>query len=71
MTGTGSDIEPSQGPAITVNTNIETGNDPNGQLYDLGSDPGERQNLAATYPERMREMAAQLAEIRSKGRSRP
>ena len=64
-------IEPSQGPAVTANTNIETGNDPNGQLYDLGSDLGERQNLAAKYPERMREMAARLAEIRSKGRSRP
>ena len=64
-------IEPSQGPAVTANTNIETGNDPNGQLYDLGSDLGERQNLAAKYPKRMREMAARLAEIRSKGRSRP
>ena len=64
-------IEPSQGPAVTANTNIETGNDPNGQLYDLGSDLGERQNLAAKQPERMREMAARLAEIRSKGRSRP
>ena len=29
-------IEPSQGPAVNANTNIETGNDPNGQLYDLG-----------------------------------
>jgi arylsulfatase A-like enzyme len=64
-------IEPSQGPSVTANTNIETGNDPNGQLYDLGSDPGERQNLAVKYPERMREMAARLGEIRSKGRSRP
>jgi arylsulfatase A-like enzyme len=62
-------IEPSQGPAVTANTNIETGNDPKGLLYDLNSDPGERQNLAAKYPERMREMAARLAEIKSQGRA--
>ena len=59
-------IEPSQGPAITANANIGTGNDPNGQLYDLGSDPGERQNLAAKYPERVREMAARLARSRAR-----
>jgi arylsulfatase A-like enzyme len=64
-------IEPSSGPKITANTNIETGNDIDGQLYDLGRDVGERQNLAAKYPERMRQMAAQLAKIREAGRSRP
>ena len=36
----------------------------------IHSDPGERQNLAAKYPEPHREMAARLAET-SKGRSRP
>ena len=56
-------IAPGQGVRLQVNTNTETGNDPEPQLYDLGSDPGERNNLAATHPEKVREMAAQLAAI--------
>ena len=68
--GTWKFIEPSKGPRVTANTDIETGNDPGGQLYDLARDLGERQNLAAQYPERMREMAARLARIREMGRTR-
>jgi len=63
-------IEPSRGPQVTANTDIETGNDPGGLLYDLSRDLGEQQNLAAQYPERMREMAARLGGIREAGRSR-
>jgi len=69
--GTWKYIEPSKGPRVTANTDIETGNDPGGQLYDLGRDLGERQNLAARLPERMKEMAARLAKIREAGRTRP
>jgi arylsulfatase A-like enzyme len=69
--GTWKYIEPSKGPAVTANTDIETGNDPGGQLYDLGRDPGERENLAPRFPERMKEMAARLAKIREAGRTRP
>jgi arylsulfatase A-like enzyme len=57
-------IAPGQGPRIQVNTNTETGNDPEPQLYDLARDPGERTNLASAHPEKVREMAAQLAAIR-------
>jgi arylsulfatase A-like enzyme len=57
-------IAPSQGPRIQENTNTELGNDPEPQLYDLRSDPGERTNLAATRPEKVRELAAALEAIR-------
>src|SRR5829696_3702659 len=40
-------LPPSQGPRVQQNTNTETGNDPEPQLYDLGKDRGERNNLAA------------------------
>ena len=54
----------------STNTNTETGNDPAGQLYDLARDPGERENLAARHPDRVKEMAAQLERIKQAGRSR-
>lgn len=41
------------------------------QLYDLVSDPGETQNLATEHPKVVKELAAALAEVRDKGRSRP
>ncbi len=63
-------IEPSTGPRVTANTDIETGNDPEGQLYDLSRDLGEQVNLATKQPVRMREMAARLARIRETGRTR-
>jgi arylsulfatase A-like enzyme len=63
-------IEPSQGPRMNTNTNTETGNDPAGQLYDLSRDLGERENVAAAQPERMRAMAAKLSEIRQARRTR-
>jgi arylsulfatase A-like enzyme len=39
------------------------------QLYDLGADPGERVNLAARHPERVRAMVATLTEQVRRGRS--
>ncbi len=68
--GTWKYIEPGSGPKMNVNTNTEMGNDPDGQLYDLGRDLGERDNLALKLPEKMREMAMRLATIRASGRSR-
>jgi arylsulfatase A-like enzyme len=64
-------IEPSDGPKIARNVNIELGNDPQPQLYDLENDLGERHNLAAEHPEIVRELASLLEKIRSEGRSRP
>ncbi len=63
-------IEPNRGPKVSANTNTETGNDPNGQLYDLGNDVGEQHNVAAQHPEKVQEMSARLQKIRQDGRSR-
>ena len=63
-------IEPNKGAQIERNTNIELGNDPQPQLYNLRNDLGEQQNLAEKYPERVAEMAAALSRIREQGRTR-
>ena len=59
-------IEPRPGPARSANTNIELGNNPEPQLYDLASDPGETANVAAQHPERVQELAAELQRIRQR-----
>ncbi len=64
-------IEPGKGPKIQRNTNTETGNDPDGQLYYLADDLGETRNLISKYPDRAKEMAARLQQIRMSSRSRP
>jgi arylsulfatase A-like enzyme len=57
-------IEPTKGPRMSVQTNTELANDPQPQLYDLETDLGETNNLAAQQPERVKAMAARLAAIR-------
>jgi arylsulfatase A-like enzyme len=59
-------IAPNNGQKVQVNTNTETGNDPQPQLYDLSKDLGEKNNLAAQYPDRVKSMQAKLAEIRGR-----
>src|SRR6185295_17992752 len=44
-------IEPRSGPKISPATATETGNDPQGQLFDLHSDPGETNNLVLKQPD--------------------
>jgi arylsulfatase A-like enzyme len=68
--GTWKYIEPSNGQKYNRNTATETGNDTVSQLYDLSKDLGERTNVAAQHPERVKAMAAQLQTIRQNGRSR-
>jgi arylsulfatase A-like enzyme len=63
-------IEPGQGAKLLANTNMETGSDPGGQLYNLADDPGETKNLASEQPNRAKEMSAQLQKLRAQGRSR-
>ena len=64
-------IEPGKGAKINKNVNIETGADPNPQLYNLMRDPGEKVNLAAEEPERVTKMTALLNTLRRQSRSRP
>lgn len=47
------------------------GTQPRHQLYDLARDPGERHDVAAVQPGRLRAMAAWLEKIERDGRSRP
>ncbi|MDR1491508.1 MAG: arylsulfatase [Planctomycetaceae bacterium] len=55
-----------KGRAISVNTNIETGNNPNPQLYELKKDLREQNNLAEQEPDRWNELRTILQEIRQK-----
>ena len=63
-------IEPHKGPKINKNVNIELGNDLDPQLYDLSKDPGEKNNLASQYPDRVQQMSKELQKIKDDGRSR-
>jgi arylsulfatase A-like enzyme len=63
-------IEASDKPPINSNTHTELGNNPQPQLYNLATDPGEATNLAGKYPDRVRTMLTELHRIRSAGRSR-
>jgi arylsulfatase A-like enzyme len=57
-------IPPSQGVKVNKNVNVETGADPEPQLYDLATDIGETKNVAPQHPDRVKEMAATLQKIR-------
>jgi arylsulfatase A-like enzyme len=64
-------IEPGRGPRINQNVNIELGNDPEPQLYNLKSDIAERHNAASDHPDVVSELAALLKKIRNDGHTRP
>jgi arylsulfatase A-like enzyme len=64
-------IPPGMGNRVNANTNTETGIDPQGQLYNLETDPGERTNLASQHPDRLKAMADRLEAIRQSARTRP
>ena len=63
-------IQPGKGQPISRNTNIELGNAPAPQLYNLKTDPGERHNVAAEHANVVSELSALLQKIRQEGRSR-
>ncbi len=60
-------ISPSTGPERSQLTNIDLGNRPYPQLFNLRQDIGESNNLADQYPEKVAKMAALLEQIRSTG----
>jgi arylsulfatase A-like enzyme len=64
-------IPPHGGTAVSKNTNIETGNCPDPQLYDLSQDIGQIRNLASEREDLVKAMAARLDEVVSGGRTRP
>jgi arylsulfatase A-like enzyme len=66
--GTWKYIPPRKGPKRNANTNTELGNDPQGLLFDLATDPGETKNLITEHPEKVTELTAILEKTRSAGR---
>jgi hypothetical protein len=57
-------IEPNKGEAVATLVNIETGNFPGPQLYDLNKDIGEKNNLADQYPDKVKELSDLLNEVK-------
>ncbi len=57
-------IPPYNGPAVQQNVNIELGNSPDFQLYDLSSDIGQQKNVAKENPEKLDEMIETFKQIR-------
>lgn len=63
-------IESNKGPAVSQNVNIEVGNAPRPQLYDLSTDIGEVKNVADQNVDRGAAMLARLKQLKDAGRSR-
>ena len=59
-------ISPSQGESFNRWTSIETGNNPQPQLYNLTTDKGETKNLASKRKVKTARLAQQLEQIRGK-----
>jgi arylsulfatase A-like enzyme len=57
-------IEPGPGQKINTNVNIELGNDPLPQLYDLSGDIGEKNNLATENPGIVKELTELLQSVK-------
>ncbi|MCL4144611.1 UNVERIFIED_CONTAM: hypothetical protein GTU68_036737 [Idotea baltica] len=60
-------IPPYKGPALNKQVNIELGNATEFQLYNLAEDLGEQNNLAASQPEKLKEMVEAFEAIRGTG----
>ena len=60
-------IEPSDRLVYNVNTNIEFGNNPEEQLYNMIIDRGEYENVADENPERLELMKFILEKEKAKG----
>lgn len=60
-------IEPNDGAPRNQNTNTETGNNPQPQLYDLQTDLGEKTNLASRHPEHVQRLRTELDRLKARG----
>ncbi|MFT3747913.1 MAG: arylsulfatase [Agriterribacter sp.] len=63
-------IEPNDGPAINKQVNIELGNLPKAQLYDLSEDIGEKNNLAEKHPQVVKKLSALLQRVKDNQQTR-
>ncbi len=59
-------IEPSNGGAINKNTNTEMGYLKTAQLYNLNTDPSEKNNIAEKNQEKLKELKNLLEEVKNK-----
>jgi len=58
-------IEPSKGARMNKDTNTELGNLNTEQLFNLKSDPTEKNNLAASNPKKVAELKSKLNEVKA------
>ncbi len=58
-------IHPSGGPMMSILTNIELGNRPWPQLFNLSNDPGEKNNVASQHVDKMKAMEKELVRIKN------
>lgn len=65
VTGDWKYIEPSNGPRMNTDVNIELGNDPKPQLYNIRNDIGEKHNLADANPGKLNELKNFLQNIKN------
>ncbi len=63
-------LEPSEGDAVSKFTEVETGNSPDKQLYNMLYDIGQKQNVAEDYNEIAKKMDARIQEILASERTR-
>ena len=59
-------IEPSELPNTVSWVEMDLGNSPEAQLYDLSTDPAEKQNVATQYPEVVKRLSVLLNEVKSR-----
>ena len=64
-------IEPGKGARYVFQTDTETGQEPDGQLFDLATDPSERTNVIQMEPQKAQAMREHLDAVRAAGRNRP
>ena len=64
-------IEPNGGAKKNHYTNTELGNDKQPQLYRLDTDPGERNNVAAEYPNKTAELSFLLETVKNRNDNVP
>ena len=63
-------IAPGKGPKKFVQTNTETGQEPQGQLFNLADDLGETKNVATENAKKAKEMGETLTRVRTQTRTR-